>query len=185
MAYVGLYKYIRIMNIKGIIYACIIVCICSCSGIAQQGDFCKAINTILKDAPNKFRNLRGKELQNNPNAIIWECGVKAPGSLASRFVVAMGLFYEGAFLQTQNKADVKPAYDEYKALLSNCLLPQGFKLTYQENFYPGMGEYKKLAFMPEIKPDATDKKPPPHVTMEATYSKALEKYTLVIYIFEH
>ena len=153
--------------------------------IGQQGDFCDAISVIMRDAPNKFRNVRGKLQQANVNATFWDCSINVPGTLKSRFVASMGLFYEGAFMQSKNKDDVQSVYDTYKALLSSCLGAQDFKMTIQPNFFPGMEAYKKLVYMQEIKDDVQMDHPPAHTALEATYSKDLGTYTVVMYIFEH
>jgi hypothetical protein len=148
--------------------------LCS-STYSQEGDFCDAVSTILRDAPNKFRNIKGKEVNANMNAIIWECGIKVPGTIGSRFVVSMGAFYEGAFYQTRNLEEIKAYYDRYRDMLSACLKPQGYVLTSTENFYPGLGAYKKLVFMKEVKEDIMPANAPPHV----------KNYTVVMYLFEH
>jgi len=162
-------------------------------GYAQQAAFCNAINAIVKDAPNKFRNIRGKLIEANANATFWESGINVPGAIGARFVYSMGLFYEAAVLQTKNKDEVKAVYDKYKGLLSSCLTPQGYAMTLSDNFYPGLTDYKKVVFMleekEEIPPTANDKVKPPsapaHITLGATYSKDVDKYTVVMYIFEH
>ena len=152
---------------------------------SQQGDFCDAVTTILRDAPNKFRNIKGREIESGINAIVWESGIKVPGTISSRFVVSMGGFYEGAFFQTRNKDALKAYYDKYKDLLTGCLAPQGFVLSLSDNFYPGLEDYKKIVLMQELKVDTLAKIPPAHVTMEAAYNKDAKNYTLVMYIFEH
>jgi hypothetical protein len=151
---------------------------------AQSGDFCDAIMTISHDAPNQFRNIRGNMLDRNPNATIWAAGIKVPGGISARFVSSMGLFYECAFFQTKNKEEIKLAYDRYKELLSACLLPQGYTLMQQPNFYPGLSEYKKLVYMAEVKEDVKAGAPS-HFTLEAAYNKDAGLYTIVLFIFEH
>jgi len=152
----------------------------------QQGDFCSAVAAITRDAPNKFRNVRGQLIAAKSNATTWACSIKVPGTISSRFVASMGLFYEGGFFQAKNKEEIKAVYEKYKSQLSGCLLPQGYKLSLQENFYPGLEDYKKLVYMQEVKEeDTTAKSPPAHITMEATYSRQLGLYTVVMYIFEH
>lgn len=158
--------------------------LCS-NAYSQQDAFCDAVSTILRDAPNKFRNIKGKEVNANMNAIIWECGIKVPGTIGSRFVVSMGAFYEGAFYQTRNIGEVKAYYDKYKDMLNACLKPQGYVMTSTENFYPGLGEYKKLVFMKEVKEEMKPTDAPPHVTLEAAYNKDAKNYTVVMYLFEH
>ena len=151
---------------------------------AQTDDVCGAIMAITQDAPAKFKNIRGKVLQTNPGTTIWQSGIKVPGSIGSRFVMSMGLFYECAFFQSKNKADLEPVYEKYKILLNNCLLHEGYTLSLQPNFYPGIENYKKLVFMTD-KVDPKSDGAPAHITMEATYSKTTGLYTLVMFIFEH
>jgi len=147
----------------------------------QSDAFCKAVTTIVKDAPNAFRNIKGKADQSGR---IWACGIKVPGTIASRFVDAMGLFYEGGFFQTKNKEELKDAYEKYKTMLNNCLSAYGYTLTQVDNFYPGLADYKKLIFMiEEYEPQGA--KPPAHITMEVIHSKELGNYAIVMYIFEH
>ena len=179
------YYYIRSMFIKRSFFFLLVAGLCYNNVYSQQSDFCDAVTTILRDAPNRFRNIKGKETESNVNAIIWECGVKVPGTIGSRFVVSMGMFYEGAFFQTGNKDKIKAYYDRYKDLLITCLAPQGYDLSLSDNFYPGLGDYKKIVLMQEGKTDSLAKTPPAHVTMEVAYNKDAKNYTLVMYIFEH
>jgi len=152
---------------------------------AQQGDFCDAVNTIMRDGPNKFRNIRGQVLNASANATIWDCGVKVPGTINSRFVASMGLFYEGAFLQTRDKGALKAVYDSCALLLDSCLLSHGYTLSKNDNFYPGLGDYKKLVYINDVADDSFAVNAPPHVTLEAAYNKDAGTYTIVMYIFEH
>ena len=132
-------------------------------------------------------------IESNMNATMWAVGIKVPGAIGTRLVSSMGLFYEGAFYQTKNKEELKTVYEKYKNLLTSCLASQGYKLSKQPNFYPGLGDYKKLVFMKESGDDgktatapahASDSAPP-HIAMEADYSKESGKYTIVMFIFEH
>ena len=175
-------SYFSVMFLKKALLFLLIVLPFSRNARGQQGDFCNAVSTILRDAPNKFRNIKGKLQEANANATMWASGVQVPGTIGSRFVFSMGLFYEGALLQTKNKADLKAVYDKYRGLLNDCLAPQGYKVTLSNNFYSGLAEYKKVVFMLDAKDEP---KPPAHVTMEATYNKDVDKYTVVMYIFEH
>ena len=152
---------------------------------AQDDEFCNAITTIINDAPNKFRNICGKEIQRNATATMWASGIKVPGTIGSRFVASMGLFYEGAFFQTGRIDELKNAYDKYRDLLGNCFGPQHYKMSTQPNFYPGLSGYKKVVFMPEVDSATAPAKAPAHITFEATYNKDIKLYTLVMYIFEH
>jgi len=166
-------------------FVLLMLAVLSFGRLLAQDDFCDAIGAILHDAPGKFRNIRGKLKESNANATIWDCGVRVPGTIKSRFVASQGLFYEGGFLQTANKDEVKGVYDRCTALLSQCLLPQGFKMTTQPNFYAGLGAYKKVVFMQELPASAPVGPPPAHIALEATYSKELGIYTVVMFIFEH
>ena len=155
---------------------------------AQSDDFCNAVNTIIRDAPNKFRNVRGKTIDANINATLWACSIKVPGIIGDRFVASMGLFYEGAFFQSKTTEGLQEAYEKSKNILSACLTAHGYTLSVSDNFYPGLSNYKKLVFMLEDKDDSATLKPgwpPPHINMEVTYSKEASKYTIVMFIFEH
>ncbi|MCD6013395.1 MAG: hypothetical protein K0Q79_3257 [Flavipsychrobacter sp.] len=154
-------------------------------GFGQEGDVCNAIITITQDAPNKFRNIKGKMLESNATATMWASGIKVPGSIGHRFVQSMGLFYECAFFQTKNKQELEPVYEQYKTVLNNCLLHEGYTLSLHPNFNAGIANYKKLVFMTEAKNDANPAGPPPHITLEVTYSKITGYYTIVMFIFEH
>lgn len=169
-------------------YCIFVIFICSfCTGSVrgQSEAVCDAIGVIVRDAPNKFRNIRGKLMDANSSATLWECGVSIPGTLKSRFVASMGLFYEGAFLQTQKIEEVGPVYEKYKSELNTCLSAMGYKMSLQDNFYPGLQQLKKLVFMQEISEGVTPALPPAHIALEATYSKDLGIYTVVLYIFDH
>ncbi len=164
---------------------------------SQNDDFCKAVMAIANDAPNSFRNIKGAPLKGGG---MWQCGIKVPGTIASRFVYVTGLCYEGAFFQTKNKNEVKGAYEKYKGILADCLSAKGYTMTAVDNFYPGLGDYKKLIFMREekeepVKPKSGPKAkpgaksvpplPPAHFAMEVNYSKEVGKYTIGMFIFEH
>ena len=174
------------MIIKRFVFVLIAV-FCFGHAYAQSDEVCNAISTIVRDAPNKFRNVRGKTMEANGQATMWECSIKVPGTVGSRFVASMGLFYEGAFFQTANVNDLKEAYAKYKSILSACLLPKGYTLSAADNFSPGLKDYKKLIFMPKDadEPQIKSSNLPPHITMEVTYSKEVGKYTIVMFIFEH
>lgn len=152
---------------------------------AQQSDFCEAVTTIINDAPEKFRNIRGKTTTANARVGTWECGVKVPGTIASRFVLSGGLFYEGALFQSKSTAGLKDAYDKFKGQLADCLKPMGYAVSYQENFTPGLKDFRKVVYMREVAADASAHTLPAHVTVEVTYNKQVGLYTLVMFIFEH
>jgi hypothetical protein len=126
-------------------------------------------------------------MEANLNATMWASSIKIPGTIGYRIVQAMGLFYEGALIQTSDKEKLQPVYDEYKKKLTECLTPMGYKISYQDNVVASLGDLKKVVFMQDIKEyqDGDDiSKLPPHVTMEATYNKQ-GGFTIVIFIFEH
>jgi hypothetical protein len=151
----------------------------------QDDDFCDALNAIARDAPNKFRNIKGNVMQETGSAVTWACGVKVPGTISSRFVASMGLFYEGAVFQAKNKEELKAIYDKYRGQINACLAPQGYIVSLSPNFAPGLENLKKVVFMKEpgenIKPDNA----PAHMAMEALYSKETRLYVIVVYIYEH
>ncbi len=158
------------------------------SAQTHMTNFCEAVTAVMNDGVNDFRNIKGKMMESNANANMWASTIKIPGSIGYRIVQSMGLFYESALIQTTNKDDLRPVYDEYKKKLSDCLLPKGYKLTYQENFVAGLGDYKKMVFMKEVKAatkESSVKDLPPHVTVEATYNKDIGKFTVVVFIFQH
>lgn len=155
------------------------------SARAQSDDFCEAVNTILRDAPALFRNVKGKSLGETFSSSTWASSIKVPGTIGERFVSSMGLFYEGAVYQSKTKDGLKAVYEQYKAKLSACLMPQNYKMSLLDNFYAGVGEYKKVVFMQVGKEENGPVVPPPHVTMEVNYNKEIGSYTIVIFIFNH
>lgn len=150
----------------------------------QSTDFCHAVNTIMSDGCNKFRNVKGNLLNANENATTWACGIKVPGTINSRFVASMGLFYEGALLQTSNKEALNSVYDTYKVLLDTCLLSQGYTCSVNENYYPGLSDFKKLVYIYEQPDSSRLLKPQSHVTLEVASNKNMGIYTIVMYIFD-
>lgn len=170
------------------IFSIAAVVVASSSGIyAQDASFCGTMNTILGDAPNRFKNIRDREMNQGAASQMWSSKVKLTGSVGYRIVSAMGLFYEAAFMQTTDKEKIGPVYEEYKKKLSDCLLPQGYKLSTQENVVAGLSDYSKLVFMKPLEdPKAGDslKDLPPHVTMEVLFHKDYG-FTVVAFIFEH
>lgn len=172
------------MNIKSLLLLLAILGYKS-TAHAQSGGFCDAVNTILIASETKFKNIQGKMMEMNATATMWASTVKLPGSIGYRIVNSMGFFYESAVLQTTNKNEIKPIYDEYKKKLSECLTPQGYEISYQENFIAGLGDYKKIVYMKKVKEGTPLEELPPHVTMEVTYSKEVGKFTVVIFLFNH
>lgn|GEM_PF-864791 len=160
----------------------------TCSALAvqaQQTDFCDAITAILRDAPNKFRDIRGKKINASQSALVWESGIKVPGTIASRFVAQSGIFYQGAVFQTRDIYDLKDEYLKYKKILDACLLPKGMTLSASDNFKPGLSQYKKLSYLPPLEGEASLEKMTGHVAMDVDYSKDTGYYTILIFIYEH
>jgi hypothetical protein len=160
------------------------ICIYCSYAHAQEAAFCDALSTIMNDAPNKFRNIRGDVVASGMNDIAWSCTIKVPGVYKSRFVSSMGYFYEGAFLQTKDTAYLKPIYDTCKAMLDHCLLPQGYQLFRSPNFESMLGAYSKLVYMLDSKDD-NPAKAPPHVALEVLYNKDRSVYNITMYVFDH
>lgn len=158
-------------------------CLVSTS-LHAQDDFCDAVNTIMRDAPTKFHNSRGKQLVGQPGAGMWESMIKVPGTISARFISSMGTFYEGALFAANTKEGMLAAYNKWKNEINGCLSSQGYKISTQDNFYPGMGEFKKVVWMQEIGKDLRIGAEPPHVTLEAQYSKETGRYALVMFIYE-
>ena len=151
---------------------------------AQNSEFYRSVKTIMHDAHDGFRNIMGKEVSNSYFAVVWDCQIKVPGTIASRFVNAKGMYYEGALLQTRDTSDIRPVYNHYVHLLDSCLNPDGYKTNWLDNFYPGIENFKKVAYI--IDDDNTPiKMRPPHVALEVTHLKEKGLYTLILYIYEH
>lgn len=173
------------MNIKSILFLFLFATSGNAIAQAQSGSFCEVVNIILKESDSKFKNIQGKMMEMNATATMWASTVKLPGSIGYRIVNSMGFFYESAVLQTTNRSEIKPIYDEYKKKLTDCLTPQGYEISYQENFIAGLSDFKKVVYMKKVKEDTPLEELPPHVTMEVTYSKEVGKFTVVIFLFQH
>ncbi len=173
------------MHMKQFILSLSAVVALSTAAQAQSSSFCEGVHDVLKDAPNDYRNILGRMMESTTSGTMWSSTVKIPGVVGYRIVSAMGYFYEGAFIQTTDKNKLKPLYDEYTEKLKACLAPDGYKLSYQENFIAGLSDFRKVIFMKDIKPGTDAKDLPPHVTMEALYNKDIGKFALVMFIFNH
>ena len=162
--------------------------VATCTATNAQTTFCEGVNTILADAPQDFRNIKGRMMESNMNATMWASTIKLQGSIGYRLVQSMGLFYEAAIFQTSDKEKIQPYYEEYKQKLADCLGPKGYKMTLQENVTAGLGDFKKVVFMKDIgepKEGTTIKDLPPHATMEVLYNKDKGGFTVVIFLFQH
>ena len=154
-------------------------------GSAQEADFCDAVMAILRDAPNQFRNVHGSLKSSDASSSIFKSNIKVPGTINSRFVSSMGLFYEGALYQSSDKLAMEMAYGKYRAQLDGCLKPQGYNMSITNNFNVDSGDFKKAIFIQPFRDDMDIKKMPGHVTMEVDHNKETNVYTLIFYIFEH
>ena len=155
------------------------------SRLYAQDDFCEAVSVILKDAPNQFRNVHGNPTQTSVGLKIYKTAIIVPGTISSRFVASQGLFYEGALCQSKNLDTIKKSYIRYKKQLEACLSPHGLNMKLNDNFYPGLSEYKKVVFLPAYNVKEGVKSLKGHVTMEVDFNKESGIYTLIFYIFEH
>ena len=149
----------------------------------QENEFSNAVKVIMRDAPNDFRNIRGKEKNNSLFAIVWDCGITVPGTIASRFVSSKGVYYEGALVQATDTAIIRSVYKTYIAKLDSFLLPMKYERSDFDNFYPGLSGFPKIAYLPE--PADKPKNAPAHLALEVTHSKELNAYTVVLFIYEH
>ena len=153
------------------------------AAFAQDNEFRQAVSVIMRDAPNHFVNIRGKEKSNSVFAITWESGVRVPGTVASRFVYNKGLYYEGALVQVTDTILIRPVYNAYAAKLDSMLLPLGYERSDFDNFYPGLATFPKITYLP-VSPEKSAEKPS-HLALEVTHSKELNAYTVVLFIYEH
>ncbi len=170
--------------LKRLILTLLVAVACNTTMHAQL-EFCEGVNAVLKDAANNFKNILGRMMESNMNATMWSSTVKIDGVIGYRIVSSMGFFYEGAFIQTTNKDKLMPVYTEFKNKLNACLAPQGYKISYQDNFTAGLSDFKKVVFMKDIKPGTDAKDLPPHVTIETIYNKDIGKFTIVMFLFNH
>ena len=152
---------------------------------AQTGDFCDGVNTVLKNAQNNFINIKGRIIESGNTATIWTSTVNVPGGMNHQIVNSTGFFYEGAFAQTSSKDELMAVYGDYKKKLYSCLVPMGYKLSYQANGSQGLSDYKKVVFTKDVPPGTPTQQMPPHISLEANYNRDLGKYTLIIDIFSH
>ena len=152
---------------------------------AQPLDFCAGVKRILSEANTSFRTIKDSTLKANEYAIMWASKVNVPGAVSCRIVSAMGIRYEAALFQTRSTDELKEKYDQYKQQLKGCL-DNDYKLSSIDNFYPKLGDYKKLIFMRPALADTISTSPaPPHVSMEVDYYKATDSYTIILNIWEH
>lgn len=162
-----------------------IACLLAHTAPAQDGNFCDAVKAVLNDAPSGFSHVHARAFESNQNAMMWPATLKIPGAKACRVVKSMGLFYEAGMLQTSDKEKLEPVYKKYRDMLTDCLGPLGYKISYQPNFTAGLGDLKKVVFMKEIPENLTVAELPPHVTLEAMYSKDVGGFTVVMIVFDH
>jgi len=152
---------------------------------AQDADFCDAVKAVLNDAPSGFSHVHARVFESNQNAMMWPATLKIPGAKACRVVKSMGLFYEAGLIQTSDKDKLEPVYKKYRDMLADCLAPLGYKISYQPNFTAGLSELKKVVFMKDIPENLTVAELPPHLTLEAMYSKDVGGFTIVMIVFDH
>lgn len=167
------------------VWLCGIMFLSTMQCFAQDDEFCNATQIILRDAPNEFRNIKQNIYERNATATLYRSGIKLPGALQSRFVSAMGLFYECALMQSQDLNAVKVPYEHYKVLLQDCTATLGYHMVSIKNFNAAMASFPKLNFMPDISNANNIEDLPGHVTLEIDYNKERKTYTLLLLIFQH
>jgi len=173
------------MNFKKAILFLLLSFLAFSNASGQEDEFCDAVTAIMRDAPNRFRDIKGKMTHSDRAYLIWESEIKVPGTISSRFVNSMGVFYEGAVFQSKTIDGLQTAYNKYTEMLSKCLTPLGYSQSRSPNFNTGLEDLKKVAFLAEMKENSQPNNVPPHVALEATYNKQIGYYTIVFYIFEH
>lgn len=164
----------------------LIILLTSCCGSrvwAQPENFCKTLDTLVADAANKFTLARDSMVYANYEGLAWLSKIKLPGVVAARIISVQGLYYEGALFQTKKPEEMQAAYNRYKDLVSSCLAPKGFEVSYGPNFAKGLEDYRKIVYMPGLKEDDNPSSPPPHVALEVGYYKTDGTYTLILYVY--
>ncbi len=170
------------MFIKRALLGAALSLLCITNTYAQKTDFCDAVSAILKDGPNEFKNIRHPDAERSGgNGLVYKSNINVPGSIISRFVASMGLFYEGALKQAPTTDLIKPEYNRIIAELNSCLVPKGYVMRSVPNYIKGLESFKKIMFMPDFKATTP---PVGHVTLEVDYNKDSKQYTLILYIFQ-
>jgi hypothetical protein len=167
------------------VWLCGILLLGSMHGYAQDDEFCNATQIILRDAPNEFRNIKQNIYERNATATLYRSGINLPGAIKSRFVSAMGLFYECALMQSQDLNAIIGPYEQYKSLLQACTGSLGYQMVTVKNFNSSMAHFPKLNFMPDVTQVNSVKELPGHITLELDYNKDRKTYTLLLLIFQH
>ncbi len=165
------------------VFKVFVLCLLPACLRAQESDFNDAVTAIMRDAPSDFRDVKGKQKNNSIFAIVWDCSIRVPGTIASRFVYSKGLYYEGALAQTTDTAQIRKVYTEYAAKLDSLLVPQRYQRNDFENFYPGLEHFPKATWLPERPKNPLEALP--HLALEVMYSKELKSFTAVMFIYEH
>ena len=160
-----------------------IFCAFTISTQAQNKDFCDAVNVILRDGKNQFRNVRNPVADKMQGNTMFKSQINVPGTIASRFIVSGSMFYEGALKQAKTPEELADAYTSYRNILNDCLASKGYVMREVQNHNKGLEKYHKTLFMPDFK--AGDSAPSGHIAMEMDYNKLSGMCTLTLYIYEH
>ena len=153
---------------------------------AQPNDFCSSLLAVLASAPKKFYDIKDTTIKANEYGIMWTTKLNIPGYLKCRLVSAMGIRYEAALLQTRSLQQLQESYNNYKKQINDCLKSKGYNLSSSDNFYPGLGDYKKLMYTKPAPADTSSVTlPPPHVSVEVDYYKGTRTYTVILNVWEH
>ncbi len=159
---------------------------CNAHGQLHMTNFCEAVDTIMKLAPDHFRPIMGKVMSTNSMGTMWASTIKIPNTVGYRIVQSNGMYYEAAVEQTTDKDALMPDYERTKEQITECLKRKGnYRMTTQENFTAGLSKYPKVVWMIPPKEGVSADELPPHLAMEVTYDKSKGKFTLIMYIFQH
>jgi hypothetical protein len=151
---------------------------------AQNHDFCLGLQEIISSASMRFKDVKDTVLKANEYAIMWDVKKQLPGALKCRLVSSMGIRYEAAMYQSKDLENLKETYKILHVALSDCLVKQGYKIASADNFYSGLGEFKKYMYTRQQISDSAEVAPP-HVSMEADYFKGTGTYSIIIDVWEH
>lgn len=165
------------------LYSVLIFCVVAVGASAQNKDFCTAVNVILRDAQNSFRNVRNPDPDKIQGSTMYKSQVNVPGTIVSRFMKSGSFFYEGALKQGKTPEELAEEYTRYRNLINSCLAGKGYVMREVPNMNKGLEKYHKTLFMPDFK--LGDKRPTGHIAMDMDYNKVSGLCTLTLYIYEH
>ncbi|PQJ11923.1 hypothetical protein CJD36_009015 [Flavipsychrobacter stenotrophus] len=90
--------------------------------------FCNAVNAVMRDAPNKYKNISGKQISAAFDQVLWQSKLRIPGADTPIIEFGAGLWTD--FLcRLYISADRAAAFDiygKYKDALTSCLTQRGY-----------------------------------------------------------